>query len=155
MAKSLAEYAAQHPQPMPEPAAATTTGETIRERLEALEKAEQLKASILRQIDSGNAPQIILYTALKCIGLLSNDPDFAEAGEKILDKIYADLAQLSFTADNAAIEAQRLKELQEAYNAKLREVIKRQIKGNDRINRALYAALEAVDSMEPQPLQEP
>ena len=151
MAKSLAEYAAQHPQQMPEQAEAVTTSETIRERREDLNQAEQLKASILQQIDRGNAPQAILYTALKCIGLLSHDADFWEAGQAALDSIYADLAQQSFLVDTAAIEAQRLKAQQEAYNAKTRAAIKRQIRDNEKINRALYAALEAVADDEQQP----
>lgn len=156
MAKSLAEYAAQNPQKMPpQEATARQEAKTIRERREEWEEAERLKESILRQIDSGTAPQTILYTALSCIGLLSADKEWQEAAQAALDTVYADLAQLSLLVDNAAKERERLQQMQTEYSTKLRAAIRHKIRGLDKVNRALYAVLDAVEEIDPETPLEP
>lgn len=149
MAKSLAEYAAQNPMQEP-PQAQQDTGKSYAERREEIEHAERLKDSIAQQIEQGADPQSILYTALRCIGLYANDAEWTTATQSALDSIYADLAQLSFTRDNAAIERERLQKLQEEYNTKLRQDIRRKIRGLDKVNRALFAVLEAVEEIDPE-----
>lgn len=149
MAKSLAEYAAQNPMPEP-PQMAQATGKSYSERREELDQAERLKGSIAQQIEQGSDPQSILYTALHCIGLYSNDAEWTTATQSALDSIYADLAQLSFTRDNAALERERLQQMQTDYNAKLRAAIRQKIKGLDKVNRALYAVLDAVEEIDPE-----
>lgn len=156
MAKSLAEYAAQNPQEMPpQEATARQEAKTITERREEWAEAERLKESILRQIDSGTAPQTILYTALSCIGLLSADKEWQEAAQAALDTVYADLAQLSLLVDNAAQERERLQQMQTEYNTKLRAAIRQKIRGLDKVNRALYAVLDAVEEIDPEKPFEP
>lgn len=156
MAKSLAEYAAQNPQEMPpQEAAARQEAKTIAERREELAEAERLKDSILRQIDSGTAPQTILYTALSCIGLLTADKEWQETAQNSLDTVYADLAQLSLLDDNAALERERLQRMQTEYNTKLRAAIRHKIRGLDKVNRALYAVLDAVEEIDPENPAEP
>lgn len=156
MAKSLAEYAAQNPQEMPpQEATARREAKSIAERREEWTEAERLKESILRQIDSGTAPQTILYTALSCIGLLTADKEWTEAAQTALDTVYADLAQLSLLVDNAEKERERLQQMQTDYNAKLRAAIRQKIRGLDKINRALFAVLDAVEEIEPEKPLEP
>ena len=149
MAKSLAEYAAQNPMPEP-PQMAQDTGKSYAERREELDQAARLKDSIAQQIEQGADPQSILYTALRCIGLYSNDTEWTTATQSALDSIYADLAQLSFTRDNAALERERLQKLQEEYNTNLRQDIRRKIRGLEKVNRALFAVLEAVEEIDPE-----
>lgn len=156
MAKSLAEYAAQNPQEMPpQEATARREAKSIAERREEWTEAERLKESILRQIDSGTAPQTILYTALSCIGMLTADKEWTEAAQSSLDTVYADLAQLSLLVDNAEKERERLQQMQTDYNTKLRAAIRQKIRGLDKVNRALYAVLDAVAEIDPEKPLEP
>ena len=152
MGKSLEEYAAQHPQQEPERErrSITETARTYTKRQEERAEVEKLKAGILQQLEQGNAPQYILYTALKAIGILTHDPEFAEAGQKTLDNVYADLAQQSFLVDNAAIAAARLETMQTDYNDKLRRQLQKNLNGYRRIEKALTEALQAVNALEPQ-----
>lgn len=149
---TLAEYAVQHPQQEPEQERRTVdeSARRYREQLQDREQAEELKASILQQLEKGNAPETILYTALRAISILTHDAEWLEAGEKTLDSIYADLAQQSLFTDNAAIAAKRLETMQAGYNDKLRRQLSRQLMGYRRIERALTDALQAVDELEPQ-----
>lgn len=153
MAKSLAEYAAQHPpQDAPiEPIG--NAGKTMNERKEEWSRADELRASILRQIQSGQEPSIILYTALQCIGIYSADQEWMEAATKALDSVYEDLAQQSFTADVNAMERERLDALQAAEREKIRNYAKREKRRLDSIVKAL-TALEgaAAEPFEEMPL---
>ena len=152
MAKTLEEYAAQHPQQEPEQErqAIEDTARSYREQMQERETVEGLKASILQQLEQGNAPQYILYTAIKAIGILTHDAEWAEAGRQTLDTVYADLAQQSLLTDNAAIAAQRLDTMQAEYNDKLRRQLTRNLNGYRRIEKALQEALQAVNALEPQ-----
>lgn len=154
MGKSLEEYAAQHPQRAPdrERQAMQETARTYSDRQAERETIEQLKASIMRQLEQGNAPENILYTALQAIGLLTHDAQWTEAGQKTLAAVYADLEQQSFLTDTAATAAARLDKLRSAYNDKLRRQLNAQLSGYRRIEKALQEALQAVDATEPQEL---
>lgn len=156
MGKSLTEYAAANPLPNidNERERMAAAAKTYQDRQQEREQAEQLKQSILNQLEQGNDPQIILYTALKCIGLLTADPEYITTGQSYLDSVYADLAQQSFIQDNAAIAAERLEKMQEEYNKKLRNSINRQLGQYRRIEKALNDALTALNDMEEPPLLE-
>lgn len=95
MGTTLAEYAAQHPQQEPERErqAIDETARSYREQMQEREQVEGLKASILQQLEQGNAPETILYTALRAIGILTHDAAWTEAAKQTLDSVYADLAQ--------------------------------------------------------------
>lgn len=151
MGKSLAEYAAQHPQQEPdrERQAIADTAQSYRERQQEREQAEQLKASIAQQLQEGNAPQYILYTAIKAIGLLTHDEEWTEAQNQALDSIYEDLAQQSLLTDNAAIAAQRLDTMKKQYNDKMRRQLTTQLNGYRRLEKALQEALQAVNALDP------
>ena len=151
MGKTLAEYAAANPmpgQPTGEREAMAAAAKTMQERAEERETAEQLKSGIMRQLEQGNAPHIILYTALKCIGLYSNDPEYTKAATGLLDAVYADLAQQSFIQDNAAIAAERLERQQAEFNKQLSSSLKRQLAKYRRIEKALTDALNEVSGIE-------
>lgn len=113
-------------------------------------EAERLKENITAQLEAGTEPQIILYTALKAIGLLTNDPAFTEAAQGKIDAVYSDLAQQSFIQDNNAIAQERLEKMQAEYNDKLRRSINRQLAGYRRVEKALNDVLAAVNATEPQ-----
>lgn len=146
----LAEYAAQHPQEMPErerEAIAATAG-TVKDRLQERERADQLKKSILAQLQQGTAPQYILYAAVSAIGLLTGDAEWEATAKAALDAVYDDLAQMSLLTDTNASAAQRLQQLQRAYNAKLRQQLTRQQAGYKRIDKAISEALDALEALE-------
>lgn len=153
MGKSLTEYAEQHPQQVPEREREQMhrTAETIKDRQQEREQAERLKDSILQQLEQGNAPQYILYTALKAIGLLTRDPDFTEAGQGYLDSVYSDLAQQALFTDNAAIAARRLEQMQADYTGRTKADLRRRLNHTRRITEALNAALQEVDLLESAP----
>jgi hypothetical protein len=148
MAKGFFDIEQQEPERKPEDNALQKYAEDKAEMQEAYQKALQLKAEMLRQMDAGKAPQIILYTAVEAIGLLTNDPGFTEEGQGKIDTIYKDLAQLSFTQDNDEIARKRLKEQEAAYNKTLRNSINRQLIRYRKIERALNDVLTAVDEAE-------
>ena len=146
----LLEYAAQNPaqEPPQERQAIETTARNYREQQEAQETAAALKDSIAQQLKQGNEPQYILYTALKAIGLLTNDPEWTEAQRQRLDKVYADLAQQSLFMDNAAIAAERLEKMQGDYIDRMRRQLTKSLNGYRRIEKALTEALQAVNDAE-------
>lgn len=152
MGTSLADYAAQHPQPEPERERQTVaeTARSYQDAQQERETVEQLKQSIAQQIQEGNAPQYILYTALRAIGILTHDETWEQAQRQTLDSIYADLAQQSLLADDAAIAAQRLDTMQAQYRDRLRRQLRTQLNGYRRIERALQEALQAADALDPQ-----
>ena len=149
--QSLADYAAQHPMPEPVEPEIKETARGYREQLQERETADRLMESIITQLEQGNQPQYILYTAIKTIGLLAHDQEWADTGQRILDGIYSDTAQQSLITDTAAIEAQRLEEMQAEYADKMRQQIKRQLKGYKRIENHLQEALQAIDDLDGQP----
>lgn len=157
MAKSLAQYAAENPQEMPEleraqkqqaaeDRAQELKEQRIREQMQA--KVKRLKESIAAQLEQGNAPQAILYSALEAIGILTADEEWAEAGKQCLDKVYDGLAQQSLLTDNAVIEAHRAAQMQASYNDRLRRQLNRQLSGYQKIARGLNEALAALDELE-------
>ena len=150
MGRSLADYAALHPQERPEldKRAMSETARTIKDKQEAREDTEALKASILRQIEAGNAPEIILYSAVKALGIATNDAGWELEARAALDEVYADLAQESLLADNATIAAARLDRLKLDYNAKLRRTLRSQLHQYKKIQTALIAALDAANELD-------
>ena len=150
MAQGLFEYAEQNPaqEPPQERQAIRNTARTYREAQEQRETAEGLKESIAQQLEQGNAPQYILYTAIKAIGLLTNDADWTERQRETLDGIYSDLAQQSFITDNEAIAAHRLDRMQKEYNDKLRRQLTKSLNGYRRIEKGITEALKALNDME-------
>lgn len=82
------------------------------QRAEQLEQAAELKADILRQLQNGTPPESVLYTACKCIALLTAEPDYFTECEKHLDAVYGDLAQQSLETDKKTRTAAALLEQQ-------------------------------------------
>ena len=142
MGKTLAEYAAQHPAEAPQ---ADTAARSYHNRQEERERTEELKQSILQQLQEGNAPELILYTAITLIGM--TDKEWAAECKAILDSVYADLAQQSLLTDNAAAAAARLEKMQRTYNDKTRAQLQRSLNGCKRLSDALKEALQAIDGM--------
>ena len=150
MGKSLAQYAAEHPQEMTEQEREQQQ-EAAAEQLSREERQErigQLKASILAQLEQGKDPRFIIYSAVEAIGLLTNDAQWAEAVQQCLNSLYAGLEQQSLLIDTAAIEAQRMEQMQSAYNERLRRQLQRQLAGYHKIANSLNEALTALDKLE-------
>lgn len=147
---SLEELAKLCPQEEPESEwkAIETVAQTYRDQLQEREQVERLKGSILQQLQKGNAPQYILYTALRVIGVATHDNEWAEAGETILDGIYGDLTQQSLLEDEAAISMKRLADMQEKYRERSKQRLKTQLNGCARLHKALREAWQAVESLD-------
>jgi|GEM_PF-4554993 len=147
---SLEELAKLCPQEEPESErkAIETVAQTYRERQKDGEEIERLKKSISQQLQEGNAPQYILYTALRAIGIATHDNEWAEAGETILDGIYGDLTQQSLLEDEAAISMKRLADMQVKYRERSKQRLKTQINGCKRLYKALNEAWQAVESLD-------
>lgn len=149
MGISLAEYAAQHPQEEPAQQAAPTR--TYREAAQDRETVEQIKAGISQQLAQGNAPQYILYSALRAIGILTQDQAWAEAGIAALDSVYADLAQQSMLAEESSAAADRLAQMQADYCQKTRRQIRQSLTKLEKLQRALSEAERAVNALDGNP----
>ncbi len=150
MGKTLEEYAAQHRQEEPdqERAAAAGSARSYQDQLQDQEAVADLKISIAQQLREGNAPQYILYSAIRAIAILTHDPEWEEAQRRILDLLYGDLAQQSLLMDTAALAAERLDTMRDQYNAKLRRQLTAQISGCSRVEAALKEALQAVKAFQ-------
>lgn len=150
MGRSLAEYAAENPRPEPvqDRRAMDETARTYIERKQELETVEELKGVIMEQLEQGNAPELILLTAVRAIGIFTHDMAWMEAAQSIIDGVYADLAQQSLLVDNATIAAQRLDKLKEEYNRKTRKKLEQSIRGYSRLEKALNAALRALSELD-------
>lgn len=147
----LKQYATEHGQDIPEQelkAAGGHSDEINRRRIKEnnIAHAERLKITIAEQLRQGNAPQAILFTAVNCIGLLSDDPEWAEDTQQIIESIYGDLQQQSLFIDNAAIEAQRLQELHWKYKDKLEKQITKQLANTKKLSTALSDLLEGLEN---------
>lgn len=154
MSIGLFEYAQQNPgtqEPPQEAAAIRETAQTYRDRQERQQDVDRLKTSIMQQLEQGNAPQLILYTAVKAIGTATSDPEFTETATGYLDRVYGDLMQESFLTDNAAVAAQRLEDQRAEYMAKLRRQLDRNLKGIAKLDRAMQEAREAIAAFDDLP----
>ena len=157
MGMRLDQYAAEAPQEMPEfererlQREAEERAQARRETRSSEQKQAQvsrLKERITEQLEQGGPPQHILYAALEAIGILTDDDAWAEAGKQYLDNVYDGLAQQSLLDDNAAIQAQRISQMQESYNDRLRRQLERQLSGYHRIAKGLIDALAALGEIE-------
>ncbi len=148
----LSEYAADHPQeqPVPEREQTAATAEIIRERQQEQAEAERLKQSIAWQLEKGEPPQAILYSAVKAIGILSHDAAWAEAAAATLDGVWADLAQQSLFINADETAAARLQDQQQAYLDKLRRQTERQQDRLRKISKGLQDILNAIDEHDPE-----
>ena len=148
----LSEYAADHPQeqPVPEREQTAATADIIRERQQEQAEAERLKQSITRQLEKGEPPQAILYSAVKAIGILSHDAAWAEAAQATLDGVWADLAQQSLFINADETAAARLQEQQQAYIDKLRRQTERQQDRLRKISKGLQDVINAIDEHDPE-----
>ncbi len=149
MRKSLEEYAERNQRPEPEQERRTMeeTARTYTERRQELEAVEELKTSIMQQLEQGNAPELILLTAIRAIGILTHDEQWTNRGRQIIESVYNDLAQQSLLTDNAAIAAQRLERMQSDYNDKMRKRIQQSFRGYRKLEKALNEAWNALKEM--------
>lgn len=156
MGKSLTDYAAAHPEQTQLPASEVeqmrTLSGTVKDRQQRQEQAahtreqvEQMKGSILNQLEQGNAPENVLYTAIKVIGVVTHDPLFAQNGQLALDRLVGELEQPSLFVDTVTIAANRCKQKQEKYLATLKNSATRQVKKFQKLEAALQEIVDMVD----------
>ncbi len=146
---SLMDYAAKHP------------GQETPEEKEAIEQAahdyqqreyergevSRLKESILYQLEKGEKPQYVLYTALEALGLATHDIEWADKGQAMLDNVYESLQQQSFFNENERMEAEKLKETLEDFKEKTRRQMLKNINNCQRLERGFSDIIKAINSM--------
>ena len=111
-------------------------------------RAAQLKNSIADQMERGETPEIVLYSAFELIGLYSGDPEWTRTQRARLDAVYKDLAQQSLITDNAAIADARLRAAAADFAAKTRRTIRAKLNGCERLEKALRTALQELDTLD-------
>lgn len=111
-------------------------------------QAEELKQSILEQIERGAEPESILYSAVDCIACYAGDRAFREQARSSLDEIYADTLQTSMLQNETVKAAARLHERQADYYGKLKRYLIRQEEKHIKIQKELGKVLESIEEME-------
>ena len=146
---NLQEYAAKNPgEPIAkEQSEMKELARSVSDAREDREEAERLKDVIGLQIEKGQEPQTILYTALKCIGLLTNSQEWAESGHAALEAVYQDIAQQSFLVDQSAIEIERLNRKEEDYRQKLLKNMERQLRNCQKIDRDITSVIRSLNEI--------
>lgn len=101
-------------------AQAAETREDLKQRYEAI--AEK-KESILLQMEQGNAPQSILFSAVDLIGLCVSDPEWTDKAKEYLDKAYImdELDERQAGIEATTNEARRLADQHREYMRKLKK----------------------------------
>lgn len=128
MGEGLFKYAQMNQgpaDPIPDTKGQRESIERYRQRQTDLAKSKELMQSIEAQLQQGTPPQYVLYTALRCIGLLSGATDWDERQRAALDELYKGLAQETLFTDNEALALQRLEEQRAQYIDKTRRKLKR------------------------------
>lgn len=146
MPKSLSDFARENP--------VTLSPEEIQRAQEPARAYEQkyveeqtileLKNSVLKQLQKGNPPQFILFTAVDLIGMLTRDEEWSNEANEILTGMYADLAQQSLFQSELTTAEERYTARQKVYNAKLEKQLKNQLSGYRNVEKALKDALTAL-----------
>ena len=126
------DFETQHPEAMPVPEYITQEAAEDHEREQTRQENEQtvaaLKESIKKQLIEGNEPQYVLYTAIRTIEILSNDPSWAEECKAQLNAVYDDIAQQSLIIDAHAVELARLEKAKADYSRKIIKRVKTDIR---------------------------
>lgn len=144
---SLEEYAAAHQHELTEPErkAQAAAARSYTEKQEQAAQLADMKAHIIRQLESGAEPQTILYSAISALGLATDDPAWTGAAHEKLESLYSDLAQRSFLTDEAAIAAERMNARHEEYCGKLQRQLLRQVNACRQLEKDLQAALNTIE----------
>lgn len=128
-----------------------TAGDALKQSAQAAQtwkqaqaEAAPIKAQIRREIEAGDAPQLILYQALKVIGILTGDPEFTAATTVILDEVYKDLDQLALFQNNERIAQERREAQLREVNEATQRSLTRQLKKQQHVVIAITAALKAL-----------
>ena len=129
---------------------------TVREDTRATrEEVERLKRCIASQLAQGAAPHAVLYTAIKAIGLLTNDAAWQQEQAGKLDAVFSDLEQQSIWNDNREAARERLEAQQTAYKDKTRRQLINQKNGLRRVLEALDKVEAELNLIDPPPTGTP
>ena len=107
-------------------------------------KAAEQKARILDALKLGQDPGQILFAALECIGTITADPEWAQAGQEILGRIYEGLEQADLFRDDDRVKAERLEALADEQRAKTRATLQRAISKAQKLQADAEKALQDI-----------
>lgn len=108
------------------------------------EQAEAIKGRILDALKLGQDPGPILYSALECIGILTNDKAWAETGQGILSRIFGGLEQAELFRDDSQVIAERLEALADEQRAKTQAYLQRAISKAQKLQADAEKALKEI-----------
>lgn len=149
MGKGLFEYAAENPEKIA--AEGERAGVERRATAKAVtdqEKAEELREIVAAQIADGEEPEIILYSAVKVIGLLTNDPKWTEQQRQVLDLLYIDAGQESLTSEATHRARERREQYRREYVKKEKKRLEKQRDDCKMLGDYLESALTAIALLE-------
>lgn len=107
---------------------ARNTTRTITDEKELKANVEELKQIIAKRIRQGDYAHFILYTAIKCIGLSTHDPEWTAEQTAALDSLYGDLTQESLFVDGIYKAEERARHQQEDYISRLKTRTENEVK---------------------------
>ena len=148
MGMTLKEYAMAHPEI--EPSEWHNAAEQViayKTETERMQKAAELKEIILAQLDQGGTPEYVLHTAIRAIGILTEDPEWAITANGYIERVYADLQQQHLFVDNASLAAERHEEIHREYIGKVRKRLETCEKDYKKLQKALTDAITAINEM--------
>lgn len=111
---------------------------------QAQAEAAPIKEQIRQEIEAGQAPQLILYQALKVIGILTGDPEFTATTTAKLDTVYKDLEQQALFQNNEKIAQERLAAQQRETNERTRRSLLIQLSKQRKVESAIQEAIKAL-----------
>ena len=143
MARGLFDYAEDAPQiERPEAGA-----DPIREYIQDTEEIARLQASVAAQIEQGKDPHVILFSAIKLIGVLTGADEWTTEQLERLEATYKDVEQQElFTESQALIDGALLEQKRE-YAAKLSVKLNRIIRECESLTISLQTARDAAERM--------
>jgi hypothetical protein len=119
-----------------------------RDRKAEIEHARELRDSITLQLRFGNAPELILYTAIEALGLLASADEWAAECTRILKAAYPDIGQLAFYAVNVSAAAERFDRQRREYIDKTRKQLQARLTSGNQFIRHIIAAMQTLTDLE-------
>ena len=119
-----------------------------RDRKAEIEHARELRESITHQLRFGNAPELILYTAIEALGLLASSDEWAAECKRILKREYPDIGQLAIYTVNVSAAAERFDRQRREYVDKTRKQLQARLTSGNQFIRHVIGAMQALTDLE-------
>lgn len=122
--------------------------EAMKNRGADLARVADLKQSIARQIDKGNAPQIPLVAALDALGIVTRDKAWADACKASLEAYAPGATQQSMLEDTASKEILAQQEQTAKYLKTTVEALQKRLKATQKIQDGIMFTIARLGDLE-------